>query len=357
MRRDELQHISDSILVEKFAKAELRLVKQAGLFDSFNLGSIGSFIQDFVQRNVSSDAPGGVVGSFINLIVTGWLFKKNPYLGGIATIANLLGFDITSVAMKIASKLKEILFSRGSVTLSEVNEIGKSAVQSVSGGMEANDMFYALREAEFRHSLKKTAAEEGLSDILKTLVAGNRKGRAKLVIGGLIVWTIKMGLIGAGLIAGGTLLSKMLGKEPKDPGRLQEGDKPALVVNEDPIARSAPKELVGPTTQMGPATVAPVTYKSLPAPSMSGTKTFKNDANNIWYVPVLGNDAVDTLAAWTQEVYPRTPLNEDVLLSTPSFMRMVQRFGNPYKGHYAVPTGLTSKKQVVDKFVKDLIRR
>ncbi len=355
MRKDELQFISDSILVEKFAKMEMDIIKSAGLFDSLNLSSIGDFIKNFVKRNVNPDAPGGIAGGVLNLISTGALFRLNPYLGGAAAIANLLGFDLTSVAMKIAEKIKGIISSRGSVTISEVNEIGKEAVGSEAGGMPADDMLYALREAEVKHDLEKRgflfggkskASEPSLRNLFEELYTSGRRGRAKWLIGGLLVWTIKMALLGAGLIAGGTLISKLFGKKPKDPGRLQEGDKPAITVDEAP-----PGVAVGPSPKVPAPGLGPL------QPSGAGTKKFRNDAKNIWYVPVIGNDGVDTLASWTQEIYPKLPIHEDVLLNTPSFMRMVQRLGNPYQGYFAVPEGFTSRKQVVDRFSRDLVRR
>ena len=360
MRKDELQHISDSILVEKFAKKDLLIIKQAGLFDSFNLDSVGSFIKSFVKRNVDADAPGGVAGGVINLIVTGALFRLNPLLGALATGANLLGFDITSVAMKIAEKIKQILDSRGSISIGEVNNIGKEVVGSEAGGMPADDMLYALREAEVKIGLQKQGfnfsgkrnSNMSMGKLFEELYTSNRRGRLKWLIGGLVVWTIKMALLGAGLIAGGSLLYKMFGGEPKSTGRLQENEpRPSLESNkkdEDSKVFLAPESMPEQTQESKPLNVL--------IPSGAGTKVFKNDKNNIWYVPALHGDAFDTLKAWVSEIYPNLSLTEDILLKTPSFMNMVKRLGSPFQGYFAVPESFNSRKQVVDSFITDLAR-
>ena len=101
-----------------------------------------------------------------------------------------------------------------------------------------------------------------------------------------------------------------------------------------------------------PAAKPRATYRL--RPSGAGEQKFKNDADNMWIVPLLNRNVPDTLLAWTEEIYPQLSGYDSIVSRSPAFQRTVallrqnQSTTNP--DSLLMPPGVTSRKQVVDLF-------
>ena len=147
MRKDELQYLSDTLLLEELA-SDPELMKQAGLFEDIGFGSIADGIKQFAKENIRADAPGGYVGSIVSLMAPAVLFRIHPILGIAAAAAHALGFDIVGVVKTILGAFSDKINSGEGVSLSEVSAAGREAVSSEAGdASEVDDMLQPIRAA------------------------------------------------------------------------------------------------------------------------------------------------------------------------------------------------------------------
>lgn len=376
MNNIDLQYLSDTILVERVAALEFGLVKQAGLFDSLNLSGIASSVKNFVQSHVSNDAPGGYVGSVLALMAPSVLWRINPFVGILYLVASQFGFDIQSVISKIVEAIKPKLEKGLSISADEITNIGKSIVSQHIGGTATaapNDLFEPLRKLS-NEDLNKLAAGGDALEPLRALLSGNSSSAAsgtlpktpllsggggtliqrifgqlfsapktapkgKWLLGGFVIWLIKTILVGAGLLAGAEAISGTLGhKKPTS-------DKSA------PESHTHTDE----ETQITPtATSTKVTPIAAPT----------GQANELWVVPLVGNGTVeDTLVTWALDLYPNLEHYDNIeqtIESNPAFTATVALLKkDPRKlgtRTMVMPQTFSSRKQVVDTFIDDVIR-
>lgn len=348
MKNIDLQFISDTILVERVAALEFGLVKQAGLFDSLNLGGIADSIKSFVSGHVSDDAPGGYVGSVLALMAPSVLWRINPFVGILYLVASQFGFDIQSAVSKIVEMLKPKLEKGLSVTADEINEIGKSVIAQHIGGTSTaapDDFFEPLRKLS-NADLNKLAAGGGGGSLVQRIFgqlfsAPKTAGKGKWLLGGFIIWLIKTVLVGAGLLAGAEAISGALGH--KKPG------------SDKPVAPSSKPEETSGTGSTYPQKQETVPSKITSAPVSS---------QELWVVPLVGDGTVeDTLIAWALDLYPNLSHYdniEQIIKSTPSFTATAALLKkDPRKigsRTLVMPADLSSRKQVVSFFIDDVIR-
>jgi hypothetical protein len=350
MRKDELQYLSDTILIERLA-SDSELLKQAGLFEDLGFNSIAEHVKKFAKENVRADAPGGYAGSIVSLMAPAVAWRIHPILGVVTAAAQVMGFDIVSVVQSIMGGLKGKLDSGEGVDLSEVNALGKSAVAGEAGdASEANDMLLPLRQAldvraqrwRRRGKLPKTpwGYTKG-APLLKRIFGNLGSARKGWLIGGIIVWIIKTLLVGAGLVAGAGMIKKV------------------VTPSEEKTPVTAPAETSKPVTPKSTYKApAPVKRPDPFTPSGNGTKYFANDADNIWIVPLINRSIDDTLVAWTVDVYPALEGREYTIEMSSAFQAAVNRLKRNFSarepGNLIMPIGLHNRKQVVDLFSRDV---
>lgn len=370
MRKDELQYLADSSLIENLFQAEFGLTKQAGLFDDLGLSGIGSSIKSFVQSHVREDAPGGKVGSVLALMTPAIIFRINPLMGALYLVASQLGFDIQSVIGKMNSAIKEKLGRSESLSSADVTAIGKAAVTSEAGPEAAaapDDLLEDLRKFSTNSNFNKFAQnyEYGkqkpkvyyqnsiLSKILPDLpqtpwlrggggsvinrIFGNLfalptgKGKIMWIIGGIIIWTIKTILIGAGLLAGAEAISGLVKKDEEPKETISEP------IPLKPVEEKLPEN-------------PPPTSKSVPIDLKS---------KEIWVVPLMGT-VEETLWAWVEDLYPhlsQVPSFKEKAFNSAQFKDIANKLKDPKKlgrQTLVMPEQFSNRKEVVDIFLKDI---
>lgn len=354
MRKDELQYLSDTILIERLA-SDPELLKQASLFQDIGFGSIAEKIKQFAKENIRADAPGGYVGSIVSLMAPAILFRIHPVLGIAGAAAHVLGFDMVGVVKSIMGGLSNQINSGEGVSLSDVSSLGKGVVSGEVGDIAgADDMLLPIREAfditaQKRHwghqgKLPKTpfGYEKG-APLLKRIFGNLSRARGKWLIGGIIVWFLKTLLVGAGLVAGAGLIKDVVtpDKDQETPTPKPEGEGAAYNKPAPAVKPYVPPKKLDPFT-----------------PSGNGKQYFSNDTNNVWIVPLINRSINDTLIAWAVDVYPALRGKEFEIEMSPAFNAAVSRLKRNFvakqPGSLIMPIGLHTRKQVVDLFSRDV---
>jgi hypothetical protein len=329
MRHESLEFVSEAILVDRLLMDRSQFKKTSGLFETLGLDSVYSWLMNYVKTNMSGH-PGQWL---LSLFASGLLFKMNPFLGILASVADGFGFGVTALISKIASALKPSLEAGIPIDISEVNAIGKSAVESLAGplGSEANDSF---------NDILKQAAILGGSGGLSGLLSKLSPSLGRWTIGGIVLFVIKTLLLGAGLLAGGNLIA----------GMFKGKDKPSATPTE-------PGQTTSELTEQPSKPQAPTAPKTTLKPSGRGEQIFLNNSANIWIVPLINGSVEDTLLAWAVDVYPQLSGKEMQLESMPGFDYTVNMLSQHYDSnnpkYLVVPEGYHSRKEVVDLFSKD----
>lgn len=362
MKSGELQYLADTILMQEIANIELGLTKQAGLFQDLNLNSIGESIKSFVQSHVSDTAPGGYVGSVLNLMTPAILLRINPLLGIIYLIASQFGFDLNGIITKIQQALSNRLKSGENLTSSDITQIGKDAIGGLIGEAAPSDLFLPLRKyaqpslesyaqmfsredissklfgPTITRSLPETPILGGSGSVLQrvfgtlfNLPGGKGKSKALWLIGGFIIWTIKTILLGAGLLAGAEMVHKIL--SPKSP---------SLPPSENNIEPEV--------SEIKTENIIPI--------KLEEAKKINTNKSELWIVPLF-NTIENTLLIWIKDLYPEvidTADFQNKLFNNSTFKEIVKLLNNPEKVGKKVmvmPEQFTSRKQVVDLLLKD----
>lgn len=369
-RIDYLEYIDDTILIEAIYQEEFGSTsfhKNAGLFDQLNLGSLSDSIKDFIKSNVKEDAPGGYVGSFLSMMVPAILFRVNPLLGGLATVASAVGFDMQTVIGKILDLVKGKLQKGEVMTESDVNQIGKEVIASEAGvEATAENMLDPLKKYAYYYPWKYKSTSGLLDNLPKTpwlTGSGNGilskifgslfsipGGKSKIiwVIGGFIVWTIKTLLIGAGLLAGGQFVYKLIKGDKKE-----ESSQETKQDNQEQKSENTKSE-------EKPESQEPQEVKKIKEDKEIVEKIKDvSKSTEMWIVPIIGT-IEGTLMAWTMDLYPEfnnINMLKNKLINSHSFREVVNLLKDPNKmsnKYLIMPSRFTSRKDVVDLFIKDL---
>ena len=91
--RGEIQFVSDTFLIEKFAATQSALYKEAGAMDSV-LGALN----DFVLSKVDASSPGALGASLLDILAPAILFQVSAPLGvAVAVASKMFGFNIKHI--------------------------------------------------------------------------------------------------------------------------------------------------------------------------------------------------------------------------------------------------------------------
>lgn len=353
MVNGNLQYLNDSLLIEKIFLIEAGLTKQANIAGNL-LGSIAGSIMEWGKSHIDTSSPNGIISSLSDLMFPGVLFKINPILGGLATIAQALGFSPASVVKDIIGLIQEKLNSGTFPTLIEVNNIGKEAVAKEAGPMliEANnmlDLLYKIEDSGKLVSLVRTAQARSLPEIpffggkggvieriFGDLFKMKAKNKAKWLLGGFVVWIIKTVLLGAGLIAAGEKVVSLFQNNESEAPKTENNSDLVLVNNQN-----SPQETVS--------------YRRTLTPTGRGQDHHINDhKTSTWVIPLIGGSVEATLIAWAKDIYKEFA-ETSIATETEAFNRTVQEMKQGLESsgsnQLTVPSKFKSRKQVVDQFV------
>lgn len=377
-----MQYLADTMLIEKLCLIDnaIGLNKQAGLADGM-LGSIAGSIMGWAKEHIdTSNGVTGILSSLADIMIPGILFKINPLLGGLGTAAEVLGFSPVSIIKKIMQFLHQKLTSGSLPTMDEINSVGKSAVSAVAGplGSQASDMFDILHEIEKRGQLVRLVRTAQSPELLSLLGAGKQQrtpeipffgggkggiierifgqlfktkatGKARWLLGGFVVWIVKTILLGAGLVAGGEKVMSLLGGKKQQEQPLQQQEE----VPQDGTMWAGYKK---PVEEERSAPAQPVVHLT---PTGRGQDTHTNDhTTSTWVVPMVGGSIESTLLAWAEDIYKELAGKSSMIATTESFNKTVEEMkkglDSSRSNQITVPTQFKSRKQVVDRFAKDV---
>lgn len=353
-RKDDLQYLADSLLIDKLAIINIGLSKNAGITDM--VASLGQSVVNEFKEQVEAAGGGamGVVAALGEFFIMGWL----PWpLKLVFSALNSLGFNVGSVLKSIWQELEPKIKSGQQLSHDEVKTITQNAVNAEGGepsdSSESNDMLYALRKIESSGMLVRVARRSDFSsignaiaDVFKT--HGPKTG--KWLSGGFLFYIIKTLLIGAGLLTAGSAVAKHLGigdkKEQSSGIAAYPGEeKPSSKVDESQYS-------VKPLPWIPPAVSHPLTSTG------NGQTYFTNDGiNKTWSVPLKG-DLKSTMILWAGYVYKELEGQGELLNSTPAFNIMVFNLNNYIDRSYLlVPPNFHSLKEIVDTFAGQAARK
>lgn len=366
MANGNIEYIADSLLIDSL----LPLNKQAGAADTF-LSSAASSIMDFAKEHIKTDnGVSGIMSSLAGMMIPAVLFKIHPALGILATVAHTLGFDVVPIIKSVLSLVKTKLESGSQLTMDEVNEAGKSAVSSLAGPITSNNMLSHLYQLEktgilklagpwdSRYSRYNSSSSSSptipffggkgtlLQRVFGDLLKSQAKGKARWLLGGFVVWILKSLLLGAGLIAAGEGIYRLISPNHKGPHNEK--------TNQDNQHDSS-DDYQHDSQLHNHQEVSP---KHDLKPSGSGTEIHKNDhTTSVWTVPLMSGSIEKTLLAWATDVYPELKGKESVIISSQSFNKTVNDMkadlNESTSKFLVVPSKFKSRKQVVDQFAAE----
>lgn len=354
----------ETYLINQLASltAPLGFRKDAGLFETLGLDSIGDSIRSFFHDHFhnSDEVPGGYATSFVSLLVPAALAKINPIFGLLAVIADQYGLNFEFLVKKIGDALKPKIEAGEPITPEEVNQIGES-LGGVSSTAFLNGLQWMVKEAKGYRGYRgyRGYSSSGpeidipflMSDksggILSRIFGnlGNLKGKRMII--GFIVWIVKTALGGAGLLAGGDMVGKMLGHKRID--RIRQESEPKV---------SPTEEEYHPSPESSTETPEVKPERKPEASIKQDVDQAFNKAKKLWLVPILGSIA-ETLKIWILDLNPELELDPEIdakIESSPGFHRMVNRMkmGSRVGDKLIMPPELTSRQQVVNSFLGEI---
>lgn len=344
----ELQYIEDTQLVEKLAVIDLFLTKEANFLGSA-LGTVAGGIKSFVEEHVDSSSPASLIKSVLKLLEPGYFFKIHPLLGILSTIGQMFGFSVVDILSSVVGSIAPKLENGMKVSAQEVNQ---AVVATVGLDSEASyDLFYDLKKYAEDGDITKKAISPFKSGPKAPLLQrvlpflGPRKSRT--LVGAFIGWFIKTILLSAGLLGGAELLNNMVFTPAKEKVKT--------------ILPTTPEGITVEQVRTKPSVaLAPQAPSHNLKPSGRGEKEHQNNDQNVWVVPIYGS-VQNTLAMWTQEIYPELVGKLHLVRSSASFNRVANILDsyldaeNP--NYLVVPAGYTNRKEIVDMFIGETAQK
>lgn len=338
-RYGKLQQIYDEAIITAIASSDdLDIIKQAGLWDDLGFDGIASSIKGLVQKHVvKEDSAGGYLDALGSVLLSGALFKVHPVLGIAYAVANAMGIDVGGIISNVFDAVKGAVNGGGTLSESSFDSIVKSAKYNP-------DLTKLAQKVDVPFLPRKGSGV--IARIFGNLFSRGMKTKASFLAKGIIIWALKTALLGAGLLtATGVATNFIKGIVGGD-----DKEKP------DVETKTTPEEEGAGLAYVAPTATSPSTPRSTSRlrPSGAGERKFKNDANNMWIVPLVNRNVPDTLLAWTEEIYPQLSGYDNIISRSPAFRRAVallrQNKSNANPDSLLIPPGITSRKQVVDLF-------
>ena len=366
MRGDILQYLSDTVLIEKMSEPN-PFEKKAGLFNELGFDGLAATIKNAFKGKGLTD-----------VLVLGTLFKIHPILILVNFVAKrFLGFSAEDVVKSIIGKLKSTLKGGGQVTAAEVNAAGKDVIGGLGDAMGATasdnmlEHLYKLDDSGFFKKEAKIRTPSNIEffgsragtrwkSVFGDLLPGHRRGKLTWLIGGIIIWSLKTALLGAGLLVGSQLIGRLIGGKPKET-KVEEVSKVGPTATE--IADRAVKQAPVVTTKEAPP--VPALIRDPFPKSGWGEEEFPNDADNAWMVSLKNRNVRETLIEWAGLVYPALKGKRYMITSAVSFRKTLSQMSrsfDPNSDSLIVPGQLFGKnvntiKEIVDLFSKEVSRK
>jgi hypothetical protein len=358
---NDILYLQEVILFEDFEKIffQKSLNKKAGLFEDLQLNSAADWIKNFAKDRLkdSSEVPGGYFTSIISLLAPAVLFRLNPILGVLYLIADAFGYNLSDITIRIANVLKPKLEDNKPISPDEVNAAASSAIGMSISAKESLE--YLIKQAGlddiFEDFYSKKYKPSGSLDVPFLLSDGKLSkiqrvfgnifsapgGASKIrwIIGGLASWIIKTLLAGAGLLAVGGLVSSFFGHK-----------RPEVKLNK------SPEELENEA----------LSTQNKPDSSFNENKptSFFKQNTPVRLYPVINGSIKNTIIAWTLDLHQNLNQYKDidsVLLSSSEFNNVVNKIQSDLsrigKKHFMLPSEFDSRKEVVDQFIDDILRK
>lgn len=338
-RHQRLQEIYEATLLHKIAQASpSSLLKEAGLFQELGLEQIGESVKNSAKNAViNEDSPSGYLDALGKVLLSGTLFKIHPVLGVAYAAAQALGIDVGGIISDVLARTKEALEEGRTLSESEFDSIAKQAV-----------IQYPLTKTAQTPKVPFLPAKGGslMERVFGNLFQKGKLTKASWLAKGLIIWTLKTALLGAGILTATGAATGLI------KGLMGSGQKEKTKDHQAPPAEES---------GAGSAMVAPSVRSEKPSqpktrlrPSGAGEKEFKNDENNMWVVPLVAGDIEETLLTWVEDIYPQLSGYDHIIERHPAFKRTGDLLrinkSSRHPDSLLVPIGLTSRKQIVDLF-------
>ena len=340
-RYGKLQEIYDeAILVTLASSDDFEIIKEAGLWDEIGFDSIASSIKRAIQKHVvKENSAGGYLEALGEVLLSGTLFKIHPVLGIAYAVANAMGVNVDGIISDVLSAVKSAVSGGGTLSESDFDSITKSAKFDTD-----------LTKIAQKHRIPFIPKNESsvIARVFGNLFSRGMKTKASWLAKGIIIWALKTALLGAGMLTATGVATDLVKKLISDGGDKAPEDSTEVTptVTQEEGAGSGyvmPKHT--PNMVSGPRRLRP---------SGAGERQFKNDADNMWIVPLVNQSVPDTLLAWTEEIYPQLSGYDSIISRSPAFqstvamLRQNKSMSNP--DSLLMPPGITSRKQVVDMF-------
>ena len=321
--RADLQYIADTILIESLVKEDdikIALGQDSGSISSTILGGLRSYVSSVFK-------PREPISSLMALFSNGLLFS----LGGtkikiLVVLASALGFDWIgfwhNVGESVVEFVKEILDSKkpadANTTASKANEIASKAVSASFTG--APD-YSKIKELAEKGMLKSFSIEYN-SKLVKNASATSKIAGVLIKIVGWVIITV------LGMLALSQVAKVVSGKGSEKEETAQSTGK--LIR----ISPNAPQELFS---------------------------IHRNNMSSIWIEHGSIEDIENILKDWIFSAYPNLQKYESLLVSSPAFQSMVDKFQERNKlanglGMISIPRPYQRKIDIVSMIVGSFLR-
>lgn len=340
---NDLRYLADSELINRVAIIDAALLyKNAGIAET--LGGVSEAVQNYVLSKIDTSSSEGIAKGVLDILSPAMFFYMHPMLGVLAAAASAFDVDLSDILSKVVGAIKSKIAAGEKVTPEEVNQAGAALVVSAS-----TDMFYDLRKLAQNGQLTKLAFSP-MQDtkrfynqpLLHRVFGFLSPVKRRHLFVSFIVWFVKTVLLGAGLLATAGVLKSKFAPSKESTAPVVEESKEVLPAQTRPAAVSIPT-----------VPKASIPWKA----SGKGEQYFKNDASNIWVVPIYGN-VKNTLVLWATEIYPELKGKESQIYSLPSFNRaanILEKNIDYNKPNYLMmPPGFNKRIDVVNLFVGDV---
>lgn len=356
------------------------LLSEDGFSKKAQLSEVMSGITNSVKDYFGSKVdPNDRVGSFLNMIAPGAIamifkslgFTKIGLLFGLAM--NIFNIDVKGVLSSIYQKIKSVLSSGKMLTPQETETIVNESVDASSkpptqedaerakamvDKNQVKDASKVLRDARVVKMAIMQYEKEGFEKVAQRYrykrpssvsdffsLFSSKQEETSGTLKRVLSWIFTVALLSAGLMVGGDLVKKFLGKPNSLDGSMKDGH----------------------PTQQAPAQSAQQTHTSTQTkfkvnPGLSDP--VKNQGQNLW-IESISNDksSIESmLIQFAKQVYQGLGSLDNVIRATPGFQVISERiaeYNHQSAGNTMViiPPYFQTKKQIVDFFIDDVAQK
>lgn len=333
------------------------IVKQAGIADQ--LGGVFNTIQSTIKKRVARDGILATLATYLSPFALGRIWSP---LYVLIPVASWFGFDIGAVFKWVIDAVSSIISSTGNFTQDDAKSIADQATSNITSAasleplrmLEKRGLLADAMEGKLIKDAQYRRRGVGLGNIFRSFGRGRI---SKVLFGGILRWFIMAVLFGVAAFEGPKMLGLTGGGEKEETTEQSETGKPSLPGVPDFVAGlvGAPGKQFPESQRSSVANIPPKSMHNFKAQGDRGTQYHVNNGSTMWVVP-RSSSVSNTLAKWATYIYPELSGREQELKNSPSFNQMVSAINSisNSRDYFRIPTGLTSWKDVVDRFVGDL---